>query len=115
MSEAQGGGSLGRDLAVGQGVLQLRHGGEAELFQDVDTVTLQPGSAFLISSAAALAGVPLRVSVLRFLNFLSTGTTDERPGARMPSSACRSTDTRSRGANTAQTIGQPVAHRPHFP
>ena len=83
--------------------------------QDVDTVTLQPGSAFLISSAAALAGLPLRVSVLRFLNFLSTGTTDERPGARMPSSACRSTDTRSRGANTAQTIGQPVAHRPHFP
>jgi hypothetical protein len=38
----------------------------------------------------------------------------ERPGVRMPSSACRSTDTRSRGANTAQTICQPVAHLSPF-
>ena len=36
-------------------------------------------------------------------------------GGWMPSSACRSTDTRSRGANTAQPIGQPVAQPPFSP
>lgn len=40
---------------------------------------------------------------------------ERAPRGADASSASRSTDTRSRGANTAQTICQPVAHRPHFP